>query len=71
MATRHSRPGSNPETPALSLSPRLRIEMTNEITIAGNLKDMFLELTPASDLVFRRAVDVPTVRIEGMMVAGA
>src|SRR3546814_4905726 len=31
-----------------------------EITIAGNLKDMFLNLTPASDLEFRRAVDVPT-----------
>lgn len=42
-----------------------------EITIAGNLKDMFLHLTPASDLEFIRAVDVPTIRIDGMMVAGA
>jgi PmbA protein len=42
-----------------------------EITIAGNLKDMFLNLTPASDLEFRRAVDVPTLRIDGMTVAGA
>lgn len=42
-----------------------------EITIAGNLKDMFLNLTPASDLEFIRAVDVPTIRIDGMMVAGA
>jgi len=42
-----------------------------EITIAGNLLDMFRELTPASDLVFRRAVNVPTIRIEGMTVAGA
>lgn len=42
-----------------------------EITIAGNLKEMFLNLTPASDLEFRRAVDVPTIRIDGMMVAGA
>lgn len=42
-----------------------------EITIAGNLKDMFLELTPASDLEFLRSVDVPTLRIDGMMVAGA
>jgi PmbA protein len=42
-----------------------------EITIAGNLIDMFRELTPASDLVFRRAVNVPTIRIEGMTVAGA
>ena len=46
-------------------------EPVSEITIAGNLKDMFLHLTPADDLEFRRAVDVPTLRIEGMMVAGA
>jgi PmbA protein len=46
-------------------------EPVAEITVAGNLKDMFRELTPASDLIFRRAVDVPTIRIEGMMVAGA
>ena len=42
-----------------------------EITIAGNLKDMFLALTPADDLQFLRAVDAPTVRIDGMTVAGA
>lgn len=46
-------------------------EPVAEITVAGNLKDMFRELTPASDLVFRRAVDVPTIRIDGMMIAGA
>jgi PmbA protein len=46
-------------------------EPVAEITIAGNLKEMFLHLTPANDLVFRRAVDVPTLRIEGMTVAGA
>lgn len=46
-------------------------EPVAEITVAGNLKDMFRELTPASDLVFRRAVDAPTIRIDGMMVAGA
>ncbi|HEX6375271.1 MAG TPA: metallopeptidase TldD-related protein [Allosphingosinicella sp.] len=42
-----------------------------EITIAGNLLDMFATLVPASDLEFRRAVNVPTLRIEGMTVAGA
>ncbi|NIJ07952.1 PmbA protein [Sphingomonas vulcanisoli] len=42
-----------------------------EVTIAGNLKDMFLALTPADDLEFRRAMDVPTLRIDGMMLAGA
>ena len=42
-----------------------------EITIAGNLIDMYRELTPASDLEHRRTVNVPTLRIEGMTVAGA
>jgi PmbA protein len=42
----------------------------SEITIAGNLKDMFLHLTPASDLVFRYATNAPTIRIDGMTVAG-
>ncbi len=46
-------------------------EPVAEITVAGNLKDMFRQLVPASDLVFRRAVDAPTIRIEGMTVAGA
>ena len=43
----------------------------NEITIAGNLKDMFKRLTPASDLEFRYGIDAPTVRIDGMTIAGA
>jgi PmbA protein len=42
-----------------------------EITIAGNLRAMFRELTPADDLRFERATDVPTIRIDGMTVAGA
>jgi PmbA protein len=42
----------------------------SEITIAGNLKDMFLELTPADDLEFRYGVDAPTLRIDGMTLAG-
>lgn len=42
----------------------------SEITIAGNLKDMFLNLEPADDLTFRYGVDAPTVRVEGMTVAG-
>jgi len=46
-------------------------EPVAEITVAGNLKDMYLALTPASDRVFRRAIDAPTLRIEGMTVAGA
>ncbi len=46
-------------------------EPVAEITIASNLKDMFLHMTPANDLRLRRAVDAPTVRIEGMTMAGA
>ncbi len=42
-----------------------------EITVAGNLIDMFANLTPANDLVFRRGTDAPTLRIEGLMLAGA
>ena len=46
-------------------------EPVAEITIAGNLRDMFMHLVPANDLRFRRAVDSPTVRIDGMTMAGA
>ena len=42
-----------------------------EITIAGNLLDMFRTLSAADDLEHRRAVNVPTLRVEGMTVAGA
>ncbi|NQV48764.1 MAG: TldD/PmbA family protein [Rhodospirillaceae bacterium] len=42
----------------------------SEVTIAGNLKDMFRELTPADDLEFRYGTDAPTVRVNGMTVAG-
>jgi len=43
----------------------------SELTIAGNLKDMFLHVTPANDLVFKTGSDAPTLRIDGMTVAGA
>lgn len=42
----------------------------NEMTIAGNLKDMFRAMVPANDLQFRYGTDSPTVRIDGMTVAG-
>ncbi len=42
----------------------------SEVTVAGNLKEMFLNLTPASDLTFRYGVDAPTIRIDGLTVAG-
>ena len=43
----------------------------SELTIAGNLKTMYRNLTPANDLEFRYGTDSPTVRIDGMTVAGA
>ena len=46
-------------------------EPVAEITIAGNLRDMFLSLTAADDLRFRRGVDAPTLRVDGMTMAGA
>ncbi len=42
----------------------------NEMTIAGNLKDMFLNMEAADDLELRFGMDAPTVRIDGMMIAG-
>ena len=42
----------------------------SEVTVAGNLKEMFLHLTPANDLDFRHGIDAPTVRIDGMTLAG-
>ncbi|MDD2325216.1 MAG: TldD/PmbA family protein [Alphaproteobacteria bacterium] len=42
----------------------------SEMTVAGNLKDMFLNAIPASDLTLRFGIDAPTLRIEGLTVAG-
>ncbi|PAX07290.1 TldD/PmbA family protein [Sphingomonas lenta] len=41
-----------------------------EFTIADNLKDMYRRLTPANNLEFRYGTNVPTIRIDGMTVAG-
>jgi PmbA protein len=43
-----------------------------EVTIAGNLAEMLRNVTAiGSDLEFRGAVASPTLRIEGMMIAGS
>jgi PmbA protein len=42
----------------------------SEVTIAGHLSDIFAGLVPANDLVFRYGTNAPTLRIEGMTVAG-
>jgi PmbA protein len=42
----------------------------SEVTIAGHLLDIFRTLTPANDLEFRYGINAPTVRLEGLTVAG-
>lgn len=42
----------------------------SEVTIASNLKDMFMRLTPASDIDRKFGVAAPTIAIEGMTLAG-
>jgi PmbA protein len=43
----------------------------SEMTVAGNLKDMFLRLVAADDLEFKAGTDSPTLRIDDLTVAGA
>lgn len=45
-------------------------EPVSEATIAGKLPDMFARLIPANDLALRHATNAPTLRVEGMTVAG-
>jgi PmbA protein len=42
----------------------------SEVTIAGHLLEMFRTLTPADDLEFRYGTNAPTLRVEGLTVAG-
>jgi PmbA protein len=42
----------------------------SEVTIAGHLNEIFASLTPANDLKFRYRTNAPTVRLEGLTVAG-
>jgi PmbA protein len=46
-------------------------EPISEFTIAGSLKNMFRAMVAADDLEFIRGVNVPTLRVDGMMIAGA
>ena len=42
-----------------------------EATIAGNLKDMLMAITTADDIDMRDSIAAPSLRIDGMMVAGS
>ena len=46
-------------------------EPVSEITVAGHILEIFRTMMPANDLVFRRGTDAPTVRVEGLTMAGA
>jgi PmbA protein len=43
----------------------------SEMTVAGNLKDIFARLVAADDLVFKAGADSPTLRVDDLTVAGA
>jgi len=43
----------------------------SEMTVAGNLKDIFVRLVAANDLEFRAGADSPTLRVDDLTVAGA
>lgn len=42
----------------------------SEVTIAGNLRDMFKSLIPANDLAFKYATNAPTLAVPAMIIAG-
>ena len=42
----------------------------SEITIAGNLRDMFARMIPANDLEHRFSTNAPSILVENMAVAG-
>jgi PmbA protein len=47
-----------------------RSHPVSEVTVAGNLIEIFQNLSPANDLEFRFGTNAPTVRVEGLTVAG-
>lgn len=42
----------------------------SELTVGGHLRDIFASLTAADDLEFKYGMDSPTLRIEGLLLAG-
>jgi PmbA protein len=46
-------------------------EPVAEMTIAGTAFEIFANMVPANDLRFRHGTDAPTIRVDGLMVAGA
>jgi PmbA protein len=46
-------------------------EPVAEFTIAGHALTLFASMNPANDLVFKRGANAPTIRVEGLTLAGA
>ena len=42
----------------------------SEVTIAGNLRDVFKTMIPANDLVFEFSKNIPTIRVDSLTIAG-
>jgi PmbA protein len=42
----------------------------SEVTLAGKLADIFLNLTPANDLTYRTSLNAPSCLVEGMTLGG-
>jgi PmbA protein len=40
------------------------------VTIAGNLKEVFKTMIPANDLIFESRKNIPTIRVDSLMIAG-
>lgn len=40
------------------------------VTIAGNLKEVFKNMIPANDLIFDSRKNIPTIRVDSLMIAG-
>lgn len=48
----------------------VRAYPVSEVTIAGNLRDIFRTLIPANDLEFKYATNAPTLAVPAMTIAG-
>ena len=47
-----------------------RTYAVSEVTIAGHMLEMFRTLQPANDLQFCYGTNAPTLRVEGLTIAG-
>ena len=47
-----------------------KVYPVSEVTVAGNILDMYKSITPASDLKYMTGIDAPTLMIDNMTVAG-